>query len=113
LFFTGGDQKMMAAEVKAQAGFEHRTPVALFDTRIPDFIRYDVDADGRRFLMIGSQEQPVTASMTVAINWQAGLRWACGKTSLRLNFLECVHSSSQSRPSASCWPKRPHIPESQ
>ena len=78
LFFIGGDQKLMAVEVKGDtakgvAKFEADLPKPLFDTRIPFFGWFDVSKDGR-FLMPAPVEQSANVPISVVVNWTAGLK---------------------------------------
>jgi Tol biopolymer transport system component len=74
LFYIAGDNKMMAVNVKSDAGFEHGVPKPLFDTRTAPTALYDVTRDGQRFLMLNAAEQEPSAPMAVVVNWQAGLK---------------------------------------
>ena len=76
LFFEAADRKMMAVPAKAIAGvkpsFEPGAPVVLFDTSIAgdvDF-KYDVTADGKRFLINATGVAP-TPRLTVVTNWKS------------------------------------------
>jgi eukaryotic-like serine/threonine-protein kinase len=74
LFFISADQKMMAVEVKGGSKFEAGVPKPLFDTRLGGaFPWFDVSKDGR-FLLPTRIEQTGTLSMTVVVNWTAGLK---------------------------------------
>jgi hypothetical protein len=80
LFFVGADRKLMVVEVKSDfrkggASFEVSVPKPLFDTRLGynEGLWYDVSADGR-FLFPVPVEHAVDGSVTVVLNWQAGLR---------------------------------------
>ena len=69
----------MAAPVTAGQAFQPGTPVPLFDVRCqPGSINaysYDVSPDGRRFLVIAPREDSRMApSLTVVLNWAAGLK---------------------------------------
>ncbi|MBI3666286.1 MAG: serine/threonine-protein kinase [Acidobacteria bacterium] len=75
------DGKLMAVDVKAvatksRAAFEAGVPKALFDTRIPNIPipPYAAAPDGRRFLVNTTAGEEKARSLTVAINWQAGLK---------------------------------------
>ena len=78
VFFQSPDNKLMAIEVKASAaGFEAGAPKALFEMP-PLFVnttyRYDVSADGQRFLILTSVEESAQTPLTVVTNWTAGLK---------------------------------------
>src|SRR5262249_25621666 len=80
IFYLGGDGKLMAVEVKTNPQFQViGTPKAVFDSYITvtSFwtVSYDVGADGKRFLAASrSDEEAVSAQITVVLNWQAGLK---------------------------------------
>ena len=76
LYFVSPDGKMMAAEVKSGSKFETGVPKSLFNVRLPRDIDswFDVSKDGR-FLIPVQVEQPAKApTITVVVNWQAGLK---------------------------------------
>jgi hypothetical protein len=65
----------MAATVNGRgASLEVRGVKPLFQTRAVSGYRYDVTADGQRFLIITSPEQAASAPITVVVNWAAGVR---------------------------------------
>jgi Tol biopolymer transport system component len=83
LFYLGLDGKLMAVPIKSDPSFEAGQPEPLFQTplaipAIPGNRRYDVSADGQRFLIIspvttvpgGPQPIPITA----IVNWAVGLK---------------------------------------
>jgi len=76
LFYLAPDRKLIAVEVKAGANFEAGIPRPLFQTRVfPGRIvaaRYDVTADGQRFLVNSEVEEGEAA--TVILNWPAALK---------------------------------------
>jgi serine/threonine protein kinase/dipeptidyl aminopeptidase/acylaminoacyl peptidase len=74
LFYIAADRKLMAVEVKTGARFEHGIPRALFEARISGTSYYDVSPDGKRFLMILAQDDAAAASLTVVLNWLAGVK---------------------------------------
>jgi serine/threonine protein kinase len=79
LFYISPDSKMMASEVNTQPVFQAGTPRALFQTGIVDTgirtgpMSWDLAPDGNRFLII-SEKSTDASSLTVALNWRAGLR---------------------------------------
>jgi Tol biopolymer transport system component/predicted Ser/Thr protein kinase len=75
LYFISADSKLMAVEIKSNAGFEPGAPKPLFETRIGGSIDswFDVSKDGR-FLIPIRLEQAASEPMTVVVNWQAGLK---------------------------------------
>jgi hypothetical protein len=80
LFYVASDQKLMAVPVKTGSGFEAGAPRELFPTPIisgasPYEFFYTPSADGQRFLLnIPAGEAAVQPSITVELNWQAGLK---------------------------------------
>jgi Tol biopolymer transport system component len=80
IFYIGGDGKLMAAELTTGPRFEVTgAPKALFDPYIPrgsvSGFRYDVTADGKRFLVISAASaDEAAAPITVVLNWQAALK---------------------------------------
>ncbi|MEP6872207.1 MAG: protein kinase [Anaerolineaceae bacterium] len=75
LYFVSPDGKMMAAEVKGGAKFEVGVAKPLFNVRLSRGMDpwFDVTKDGR-FLIPVHVEQTFNASITVVVNWQAGLK---------------------------------------
>jgi Tol biopolymer transport system component/predicted Ser/Thr protein kinase len=75
LFYLSSDNKVMAAEVKAGGfNFEAGTVHALFEARFPSTTeRYDVTADGQRFIVVEEAVQPGT-TITLVVNWTAELK---------------------------------------
>jgi Tol biopolymer transport system component len=77
VFYISPDSKLMAVEVKTRPEFQSGTPQALFMTDLIDTgIRtgpasWDVGPDGR-FLFI--TESSIDASVTVVLNWRAGIK---------------------------------------
>jgi Tol biopolymer transport system component len=80
LFYLAPDQHMMAIPVSADMPPRLGSPVPLFETRIILSTgaiagrQYVVTADGQRFLINQPPTGPLSTSITVAINWLAGLR---------------------------------------
>jgi len=85
LFYLAPDGKLMAVPVKAGDIFEAGTETALFETPLrggilAQFFRYDVSADGKRFLLIvptaGASASSATNStpITAVVNWATALR---------------------------------------
>lgn len=72
LFYIGADRKMMAIEVEGDSKFEAGVPKPLFDTRLGRQF-FDVSKDGR-FLLPTPMEQSGPVSITVVVNWTAGLK---------------------------------------
>jgi hypothetical protein len=84
LFYISVDSKLMSVEVAAASGtFQAGIPRALFAApiwgggAINNVTRYDVTADGKKFL-INSLPAETTAApsppITVVLNWEAGLK---------------------------------------
>jgi len=79
LFYISPDWKMMAVEVNAHPVFHAGTPQPLFQTDMVDTgirtgpMSWDLAPDGNRFLII-SESSTGESSLTVALNWRAGLR---------------------------------------
>jgi len=77
LFYFTGDGKLMSVEVKPGPSFG--VPKELFQAPIyggggtPAQIRWDVTADGQKFL-INTVAGDTSAPLTVVLNWQAGLQ---------------------------------------
>jgi eukaryotic-like serine/threonine-protein kinase len=78
LFFIAADKKLMTVPIRHVANaIETGSPTALF--RVVEPLRfalysYDIAPDGRRVLALGSTPDSEAASMTVVLNWQAGLK---------------------------------------
>jgi eukaryotic-like serine/threonine-protein kinase len=81
IYFLSPAAKMMAASVKAGTSFEMGTPKALFDanvlfgTGVREGLKhqYDVASDGR-FLINTPVGGDANSSITVLLNWAAGLK---------------------------------------
>jgi len=76
LFYIAPDRKLMAVAIKAGVTFEASAPTALFQTDIERTggpLRYDVAADGQRFLL-RTPDESHRPSITVVLNWPAALR---------------------------------------
>jgi hypothetical protein len=67
----------MSVEVRTDGGsFEFGVAKPLFEIRVPTGIprsRYDVSADGQRFLVNATLEENFTPPITVVLNWTAAL----------------------------------------
>jgi dipeptidyl aminopeptidase/acylaminoacyl peptidase len=81
LFYMARDGRIMAVDVKISPGFQAGIPHPLFDSRMsnpmaPNLFRYDVTADGRRFLvnLQAQKETAVPDPITVVTNWQSGMK---------------------------------------
>ena len=85
LFFVAADGKMMSAIVpplpQGQTTFEHRSPVALFDTHIAPAVftravQYDVTRDGTRFV-VTTDLAPTRSGVPpfdIVVNWRSPSR---------------------------------------
>ena len=83
LYYLGLDGRIMAVSIKADKTVEAGQPVPLFQTTLnmpvnPLLKRYDVTADGQRFLIISPvASAPAQANpnpITAVINWTAALK---------------------------------------
>jgi len=79
LFYTSGDGKMMAVEVKTSGAFAPGIPKALFDhsavkMAVGSYAGYDVTADGQRFLFVSQMAETAPLSLAVVVNWTADLK---------------------------------------
>ena len=75
LFYLSEDRKMVAVEVKPGAGFQAGTPQPLFATGVftPD-ARFEVTADGLRFLIPTVSREGTGTPAAVVVNWTRGIR---------------------------------------
>ncbi len=73
LFYVGADNVLMAVDVKTSPTFEAGLPRALFPMRRVGVDRYDVSADGQKFLVATPTEEP-SAPATVVLNWREELK---------------------------------------
>ena len=79
IFYRSGD-KMMAVEVQTEPSFRLSKPKMLFEGRYEGadgwfgYANYDVTADGQRFLMIRSEEEPAPTRIRVVLNWAEELK---------------------------------------
>ena len=75
LFYLSADNKVMAAKVEASGGsLAVGEAHALFDSHSYGvFGRYDVSADGQRFVVAYEASQP-SSTLTLVTNWDAELR---------------------------------------
>ena len=83
LFYYAANGQLMAVSIKAsETALEVGTPTTLFAPRVlngPNSAigfraQYDVTRDGQRFLLNVPAEDAAPASITVVVNWQAGLK---------------------------------------
>ncbi|HEY1468247.1 MAG TPA: protein kinase [Candidatus Acidoferrum sp.] len=75
IFYFSPDNKVMSADVRTSGSkFEVGAIHTLFETRSYGiFGRYDVTADGQRFIVLYEAAQP-TAAVTLVVNWDAELK---------------------------------------
>ena len=73
LYLSGN--KMMAVSVKTVAAFEAGVPEVLFevDAQFTRFTRFDVTADGQRFVIAIPTEDQADLPITIVTNWQEAL----------------------------------------
>jgi Tol biopolymer transport system component len=83
LFYISPDSKMMAVDVNTTPVFKAGAPKVLFPAPIfgggnaINVTRYDVTADGQKFLIISvpaGASAPAITPITVVLNWTAGLK---------------------------------------
>jgi hypothetical protein len=70
IFYLSNDNRIVAAQVNTGATFQVGASKPLFTTTITDpFYRFDVTADGRRFLVKVSTFEQQRTPPTVILNW--------------------------------------------
>ncbi len=77
LFYISADKRMMAVSVQLDGTFEQGQPNPLFLTQVSSFIspdRYDVSADGQRFLINSPVEETSGSPIDVILNWTSTLK---------------------------------------
>jgi Tol biopolymer transport system component len=80
LVFISADSKMMAVDVNTSSVFSAGVPSALFQApiwgggQINNVIRYDVSADGKRFLINVEPTDMRATPITVVLNWEGMIR---------------------------------------
>jgi hypothetical protein len=76
LFYFSGDQKLMAVEVTTSPEFKAGIPGALFQAimRSAGTFKWDVSADGKRFLIATTNSAAADEPITMVTNWQAELK---------------------------------------
>ena len=77
LYFIAPDRKLMAVDVKLGQTVEMGTPKPLFQTQVSSFgspNRYDVSADGQKFLVNSTVQDTSHAPLVVILNWAAGIK---------------------------------------
>jgi dipeptidyl aminopeptidase/acylaminoacyl peptidase len=75
LLYLAADRRIVGVEVKTGASFQHGVPQGLFASgiRTPD-ARFDVTADGRRFLIPAQVTEANPVPATVVLNWTKGIK---------------------------------------
>jgi eukaryotic-like serine/threonine-protein kinase len=73
LFYIATDGKMMAVPIKGGPAFEPGVPIPLFNTRVTGFMPFDVAPDGRFLINTMPADATSRSSITVVVNWFAGL----------------------------------------
>jgi Tol biopolymer transport system component len=78
LFYLAADRKLMAVEMSTGVQVRPLSTQALFPAPVVlisnDTQRYDVTADGKRFLINTEAAEIAPSPITVVLNWTAGLR---------------------------------------
>jgi eukaryotic-like serine/threonine-protein kinase len=83
IFYISADGRLTAVDVKTSPKFETGAPQALFDAQLTGvglarpYFRYDVAADGKRFLVntvAADRAGPAPTPITVIVNWPAALK---------------------------------------
>jgi Tol biopolymer transport system component/tRNA A-37 threonylcarbamoyl transferase component Bud32 len=76
IYFRSPDQKLMAAEIRADNGFQAGVPKVLFAPRLDASIarnRFLAAADGQRFLLVAPLGRDAMTPTTVVLNWAVDL----------------------------------------
>jgi len=74
LYYIDGGGELMAAPIKSTATtFEAGVPVSLFQTRATGFFPCDVAPDGRFLIDTAAEAGKAGSSITLVLNWMAGL----------------------------------------
>jgi Tol biopolymer transport system component len=74
LFFLAADRSLMAVTVKTGDAFESAAPAALFRSDSIDEEKFDVTADGQRFVVISNAALTQPVPFTVVVNWASDLK---------------------------------------
>jgi eukaryotic-like serine/threonine-protein kinase len=78
LFYAAPNADVMAVAITTQPAFEAGIPKALFQMPVAGGpaigSKWDVTADGQRFLIAAPAAASATTPFTVVLNWQAGLK---------------------------------------
>ncbi len=76
IVFQGGDDKLVAVDIRLDPAFSAGVPRVLFDPQIRTSIpprMWDVSADGERFLVTRSLDAPDVEPLTLVQRWASGL----------------------------------------
>jgi eukaryotic-like serine/threonine-protein kinase len=75
LYYLNANGYMMATDVRpGPAGLEATVPRALFEVRAVGYNRYDVTADGQRFLVNVPVQTRYANAATIVLNWTSALK---------------------------------------
>jgi hypothetical protein len=77
LYYIAPDRKLMVVGVKPGETFVYGTATPLFQTQVPSAAsanRYDVTADGQRFLVNSPAQSGKEAPFNVILNWTSTLK---------------------------------------
>ena len=77
LFYISADKRLMAVSVQLDGTFEQGQPNPLFLTQVSSYLspdRYDVSADGQRFLINSPVEETGSSPINVILNWASTLK---------------------------------------
>ncbi len=75
IYYIGPDRKLMAVSVKLEGTVEIGAAASLFQTEVSGLVnRYDVTADGQRFLVNSPVQSGKLAPFNVIVNWTSTLK---------------------------------------
>jgi eukaryotic-like serine/threonine-protein kinase len=79
LFYYALDEQLMAVPLSSSTGLDVGDAVPLFEAHLLEGglgvrLQYDVARDGQRFLLNVPLEDATDSSITVVLNWAAGLK---------------------------------------
>jgi len=77
LFYIAPDNTLMSVNVQTDGPFTAGVPKPVFKTRVDNYQnpnRYDVSADGKRFLINVPDKQSASSPVIVVVNWDAELQ---------------------------------------
>ncbi len=76
IVFQGGDNKLLAVDIRLDPAFSAGVPKVLLDPQIRTSIQarmWDISADGERFLVTRSLDAPEVEPLTLVQNWASAL----------------------------------------